>query len=220
MKRLLVLVATVSGFVALSHQANAQTVCFYAVVLSPTRVEIHWCRGGIVETNFYGYYLQRRNENEPTFTELMGSFCRPSLPPNPYPNECVYTDSTVYPGTWFYRVKRIDLDGTITFRDTLRVFIGTTGVDESKPLRFALYQNYPNPFNPTTEIRYQTSEVSRVTLKGFDMLGREVATLVDEVQDSGFKTVKFDAGGLASGVYFYRLVAGGFVETKKLIVVR
>ena len=86
--------------------------------------------------------------------------------------------------------------------------------------RFNLSQNYPNPFNPTTEIRYQTSEVSRVTLDVFDMLGRKVATLVDEVQGSGFKSVKFDAGGLASGVYFYRLNAGGFVETKKLMVIR
>jgi hypothetical protein len=220
MKRLIVLVAAVSGFVALSHQANAQTGCFYAVVLSPTRIEIHWCREGIVERNFYGYFLQRRNENEPTFIELTGSFCPPSLPPNPYPNECVYTDSTVYPGTWFYRVKRIDLDGTITFRDTLRVFIGTTGVDESKPLRFTLHQNYPNPFNPTTEIRYQTSEVSRVTLNVFDMLGREVATLVDEVQGSGFKMVRFDAGGLASGAYYYRITSGNYLATRKMIVIR
>ena len=88
------------------------------------------------------------------------------------------------------------------------------------PKQFELFQNYPNPFNPTTEIRYQTSEVSHVTLKVFDMMGREVATLVNEVQDAGFKTVKFDAGGLASGVYFYRLKAGGFVETKKLMVTR
>ncbi len=220
MKRFLVLVAAVSGFVALSHQANAQTGCFYAVVLSPTRIEIHWCREGIVERNFYGYFLQRRNENEPTFTELTGSFCPPSLPPNPYPNECVYTDSTVYPGTWFYRVKRIDLDGTITFRDTLRVFIGTTAVDESKPLRFALHQNYPNPFNPTTELRYQISEVSRVTLNVFDMLGRKVATLVDEVQGSGFKSVEFKAEGLASGVYFYRLRVNDSVLNKKMILMK
>ncbi len=88
------------------------------------------------------------------------------------------------------------------------------------PAGFRLSQNYPNPFNPTTEIRYQTSEVSRVTLDVFDMLGRKVATLVDEVQGSGFKIVEFNASELAGGVYFYRLTAGSFVETRKLMVIR
>ncbi len=109
------------------------------------------------------------------------------------------------------------------FRIGFQSFSFTTDVNNLStlpPTSFALQQNYPNPFNPTTEIRYQTSEVSRVTLKVFDMLGREVATLVDEVQDAGLKLVEFDATGLASGVYFYRLAAGGFVETKKLILVR
>jgi hypothetical protein len=107
----------------------------------------------------------------------------------------------------------------------------TTGVrvEEKKvaPSEFVLLQNYPNPFNPTTEIRYQIpevrgkqSEVSRVTLRVFDILGREVATLVDEVQEAGFKSVQWNASGVASGVYFYRLQAGGFAETRKLVVLR
>jgi len=91
---------------------------------------------------------------------------------------------------------------------------------DAVPIRFLLYQNYPNPFNPTTEIRYQTSKLSRVTLNVFDMLGRKVATLVNEVQDAGFKQVEFDAKGLASGVYFYRVSAGGFVQTKRMLLIR
>jgi hypothetical protein len=83
------------------------------------------------------------------------------------------------------------------------------------PDRFALQQNYPNPFNPMTAIRYQTSEVSRVTLNVFDILGRGVATLVDEVQEAGFKMVEFNAEGLASGVYFYRLRVNNAVLKKK-----
>ncbi|MEK7249698.1 MAG: T9SS type A sorting domain-containing protein, partial [Bacteroidota bacterium] len=76
------------------------------------------------------------------------------------------------------------------------------------------------PFNPTTEIRYQISEVSHVTLKVFDVLGREVATLVNEALKAGSYQTTFDASGLASGTYFYRINAGNYVETRKMILVR
>jgi hypothetical protein len=85
---------------------------------------------------------------------------------------------------------------------------------------FMLSQNYPNPFNPTTRIAYAIPKTSHVSLKVFDVLGREVATLVDAVQDAGFKSVEFNAADLASGVYFYRLISQGFVETKKLLLVQ
>jgi hypothetical protein len=88
------------------------------------------------------------------------------------------------------------------------------------PKGFELHQNYPNPFNPTTRIEYATPRTSHVSLKVFDLLGREVATLVDEVQEAGFKSVEFNASDLASGVYFYRLQAGTFAQTKKLALIR
>ena len=86
--------------------------------------------------------------------------------------------------------------------------------------RFYLSQNYPNPFNPSTQIRYQISESGRVTLTVFDLLGREVRTLVDEQKQPGTYTVTFDGSGLASGVYFYRLQAGSFTTTRKLVLLR
>ncbi len=88
------------------------------------------------------------------------------------------------------------------------------------PMSFALYQNYPNPFNPTTEIRYQISEVIRVSLKVYDILGREVTTLVNEKQNPGSYSVTFDGSRLASGIYFYRLVAGSYSATKKLVFMK
>ncbi len=116
---------------------------------------------------------------------------------------------------------------------TARFHSAQTGlsVDEQasngKPTSFVLEQNYPNPFNPSTEIRYQIPvedptrrEVSHVTLKVFDLLGREMATLVNEVKQSGTHTVTWDASGFSSSVYFYRLIVGDFVETKRLVVVR
>jgi hypothetical protein len=99
---------------------------------------------------------------------------------------------------------------------------GVSGVREegAAPGQFALAQNYPNPFNPTTTIRYRLTTRSRVTLKVYDVLDREVATLVSRVEEPGYKAVQFDAGGLASGVYFYRMQAGSLVDVKKLVVLR
>ncbi len=88
------------------------------------------------------------------------------------------------------------------------------------PKEFVLAQNYPNPFNPSTIIRYELPTTSDVSLKIFDMLGREVTTLVNTRQAAGTYEVNFNATGLASGVYFYRLQAGPFMQTKKMMLVK
>jgi len=88
------------------------------------------------------------------------------------------------------------------------------------PNEFSLHQNYPNPFNPTTTIKYQIPELSFVTIKVYDVLGNEVATLVNAKKPEGNYEVKFDAVSLPSGIYFYRLQAGSFVETKKMVLMK
>jgi len=88
------------------------------------------------------------------------------------------------------------------------------------PDRFALFQNYPNPFNPTSTITYQLPAMRHVRLAVFDLLGREVAVLVSQQKEPGSHTVEFDGGGLASGTYLYRMVAGSFQQTRKLIILR
>jgi hypothetical protein len=88
------------------------------------------------------------------------------------------------------------------------------------PTAFSLAQNYPNPFNPATEIRFAVPVAGGVELKIFDLLGREITTLVNEVKQPGIYTVTWDAAAQASGVYFYRLKAGSFVDTKKLVLLR
>lgn len=94
------------------------------------------------------------------------------------------------------------------------------GSNPTLPKTFALEQNYPNPFNPVTSIKYQLPRAEFVTIKLFDVLGREVATLVNERKDAGFFQLEFDASNYASGLYFYKIEAGDFVETKKMMLVK
>ncbi|MBK7630780.1 MAG: T9SS type A sorting domain-containing protein [Ignavibacteriales bacterium] len=88
------------------------------------------------------------------------------------------------------------------------------------PITFKLYQNHPNPFNPNTTISYQLPIACNVRLKIYDILGNEVATLVNEEKPSGSYNVEFTTNNLSSGIYFYRLQAGNFIETKKMILLK
>jgi hypothetical protein len=117
-----------------------------------------------------------------------------------------------------------DVGNTGTISDSLFVSDQTTGVKESpkpaEPKVFSLEQNYPNPFNPATVISYALPKEAHVTLAVYDLLGQVVATLVDEVEQPGVKSVKFDGSGLPSGLYFYRLNAGGYSKTRKMLLMR
>ena len=102
-------------------------------------------------------------------------------------------------------------------------FLGTVKLNEGikvVPTEFAIHQNYPNPFNPTTQINYSLPKSSFVSLKVYDVLGREVATLVNQTQNNGSYNISFNANNLASGVYFYKLEAGDFISIKKMLLVK
>jgi hypothetical protein len=91
---------------------------------------------------------------------------------------------------------------------------------QNRPSTFELSQNYPNPFNPTTLIRYQIPAVAHVTMRLYNLIGQQVAELVNETQGIGRYQVTLDASTLPSGIYFYRITAGNFTETKKLTLLR
>jgi lysophospholipase L1-like esterase len=97
---------------------------------------------------------------------------------------------------------------------------GVTDNDKQIPGKYTLYQNYPNPFNPETEIKYSIPEAAKVTLKIYNLLGEEVATLVNSEQNAGTYKVHFNASSLASGVYLYKIQAGSFISAKKLILLK
>ncbi len=88
------------------------------------------------------------------------------------------------------------------------------------PKEFTLSQNYPNPFNPSTIIKYQIPEISLVTVKVYGVLGNEIATLVNEEKPAGSYEIELNGEGLTSGIYFYQLRAGNFVETKKMVLIK
>jgi hypothetical protein len=107
------------------------------------------------------------------------------------------------------------------YEDQATIPVGVEQIsDGTVPDSYALLQNYPNPFNPSTTIRFDLPEQADVTLKVYNVLGEEVVTLLNENQDPGYKSVEFDASYFASGVYIYRIQAGGFSQTKKMILIR
>ena len=113
--------------------------------------------------------------------------------------------------------------GVIPVQGITYINAGVTGVrqaDNNVPQNFQLEQNYPNPFNPTTQINYSIPSSQKVSLKVYDELGKEVATLVNNEQAAGNYTVDFDASRFASGVYFYRIQAGSFIQMKKMILMK
>ena len=112
----------------------------------------------------------------------------------------------------YYRLKQIDFNGNYRYSDVIEVV--------RIPTEYNLAQNYPNPFNPSTIIKYSLSNQELVTLKIFDVLGKEVAILVSELKPAGDYEVTFNADQLVSGVYYYKLTAGDFVSTKKMILIK
>ncbi|MBI5403940.1 MAG: T9SS type A sorting domain-containing protein [Ignavibacteriae bacterium] len=136
----------------------------------------------------------------------------------------VTTNILVICTRYYWRVNASNTGG-ISQWSQVRTFttICPTGVNlisSDIPAEYKLYNNYPNPFNPNTIIKYQITNSKFSTLKIFDILGREVKTLVKEFQKAGVYEVSFDADGLPSGIYFYRLQSGDFADVKRMILIK
>jgi hypothetical protein len=200
-----------------------QLSSFTGTVLPNQHVLLEWTT--LSEINNYGFEVQSKPGGATDFESIPNSFV-PGHGTTNVPHYYSFIDSSAHLGQSWYRLKQIDLDGSIHYSDPIRVDVVTT-VGMAEPNEFALQQNHPNPFNPTTTIKYTLSSQEKagvrsqhVTLKVFDVLGREVATLVNEEMRPGRYEQSFDGGNLASGVYFYRLQSGRFVETRKLLLLR
>ena len=160
------------------------------------------------ETNNQGFEMQRSNNGE---FEKIGFV--PGHGTTTELQSYTFIDENVLAGKYTYRLKQIDYDGTTEYSNVVEVEV-------AQPIEYNLSQNYPNPFNPSTTIAYSIPKDGLVTLKVYDILGKEVVTLINELQTAGTKNITYDASELSSGVYYYQLVSGEFTSTKKLILMK
>jgi len=192
----------------------------FTVTSKKMNTELQWSTA--TEVNCYGFEVERRMTS-PLSPPYQGGDVRGGWQKIGFvqgagtsnsPKDYSYTDASVASGTYAYRLKQIDNDGTFEYSSEAEITL-------SVPKVFALDQNYPNPFNPSTTINFTLAEDSHVSLRVFDMLGREVATLANgEMKAGEVHNVLFDASRLSSGLYFYRLDAGKSSLVKKLVLMK
>ncbi len=161
------------------------------------------------ETNNQGFEIQRKsNEEYVAIGFVSGNGTTTQV------QSYSFTDNNIVNGVYSYRLKQTDFDGTFSYSNVIEV-------DVTAPMQFELSQNYPNPFNPSTMINYQTAAPVNVNLTVFNMLGEEVAVLINnQFTEAGQHSVRFDGSNLASGTYIYRLTAGDFVQVKKMMLTK
>ncbi len=160
------------------------------------------------ELNNKGFEIQRKSEGTGEWTVL--GFVNGN---GTSTETAVYsfTDSKPLPGKSFYRLKQVDFDGSYKLYDAVEVSF-------TPVFSFSLAQNYPNPFNPETRINFSVGKTELVTLKVYDVLGSETSSLINEVKEPGDYSISFDGSKLASGIYIYKLTAGTYTSTKKMIL--
>ncbi len=180
----------------------------FTVTVHRSNAELQWKTGS--EVHNYGFSVERNESdqwNQVTFIEGSGT--------SAVPKEYSYRDKNLTPGKYSYRLKQIDRDGHFQYSHTIEVSITPV------PSVFSLEQNYPNPFNPSTMISFTLQQTGLTTLKVFDMMGREVADILNEVLEAGvFHQRVFIPSNLASGIYLTRLTSGKNVQSKKMLLIK
>ncbi len=172
-------------------------------------IELRWITSS--ETNNSGFEIQRKVLGDNSDWIKIG-FVRGNGTSTEI-NTYSFVDKNPVRGVILYRLKQIDFDGGY------KIF-NSVAVNFNPPLEFSLKQNFPNPFNPTTRISWQSPVDGKQTLKVYNVLGNEVATLVDEYREAGSYEISFDASSLPSGIYYYKFSAGNYSDVKKMIVIK
>ncbi len=203
-------VGTEDGIFRSNSTLPVELTSFTAAV-NKNRIKLNWQTS--TEVNNYGFDIER-SENIPDNLEWEKIGFIPGNGNSNSPKDYTYVDVNPVGGSEFlYRLKQIDNDGQFEYSDIVEA--------ELVPTEFALYQNYPNPFNPNTKIRYSLKDNTQfVSLVVYDVLGNEIKTLVNEEKPAGTYELTWSAANLPSGVYFYRLQAGSYTETRKMSLLK
>jgi hypothetical protein len=199
-------------FIGSSDGSLPVELASFVATTTNSTATLQW--GTATETNNYGFEVEKRKTGETgdgRWTKVgfvAGNGTSSSV------HQYSFTDGNVASGTYAYRLKQIDNSGTFKYSNEAEVTITVQTV-------FALNQNYPNPFNPSTAITFTLAQDGYTTLKVYDILGREVVTLVNGEMKAGVQnSVTFDASKLSSGIYFSRLESSGQVQMKRMIVIK
>jgi len=171
------------------------------------KVNLSWMTA--TELNNYGFQVERRNSESIEWVNIGFVNGNGSTTETRYYS---FSDNSVSVGKYFYRLKQLDFSGSFEYSNEIEATILEVLND------FTLNQNYPNPFNPSTKISFIIPQSGFTTLKVFDVLGNEIAELIEGELDEGSYELQFDASGLSSGIYFYSLTSGEFTKTMKMIL--
>jgi photosystem II stability/assembly factor-like uncharacterized protein len=179
----------------------------FSIELQDNEIVLNWITA--TETNNLGFEIERKRNDAPwgdlAFVKGNGTTTETQ--------NYSFMDENIKAGKYKYRLKQIDYDGSFEYSKIVEVEVGF-------PTEFSLEQNYPNPFNPKTKIKYQISKLSFVKIQIYDVLGNEIATLVNEEKPAGSYEAEFNPANLPSGIYFYRIQAGSYSETRKMVLLR
>ena len=162
------------------------------------------------ETNNSGFNVERKSLVDSEWNTL--SFIK-GFGTTTEPQSYSFNDENISAGKYFYRLKQIDFNGMYEYSNEIEVLVNA-------PNNFSLNQNYPNPFNPSTSIEFQLPKESFVTLKIYNILGVEIVTLVNELKPAGVHKIIFDAAGMTSGLYIYKISTGNFEQTRKMMLLK
>ena len=185
----------------------------FSAVPEGTNIRLVWATA--TETNNQQFEIYRKTIDEERIGEWILVGYREGKGTTTEPQHYSYLDdiSGINATAFEYRLKQVDFDGSYSFSEEIRV-------SNLVPAEYSLEQNYPNPFNPSTEIKFSIPQTTNVTLKVFDVMGREVATLIDEQMEAGKHSVVFNAANLSSGVYYYTIITENFIQTKKMLLLK
>jgi len=186
----------------------------FTAALLDEAVLLNWSTA--TEINNQGFDIQRKSNSEVVWEKI--GFV-PGFGTTTEPRTYSFTDETITNGTYSYRLKQLDYDGTFEYSDEIVVEV------DFNPSDYSLAQNFPNPFNPNTIVQFQVPKPSDVTIKIYDMLGQEIRILFAGQVASGKYTIEWnglnDSGErMSSGNYIYRMTAGDFADTKQMILLK